>query len=341
MNKYTRFFEATSPSFLFESIYVNSYNDLKCCSIKEEESVIILFENLEEEKCQNFAVQLFKDKKRFNEYYKKFENFLGSAEQNAEKLIKDNKLIEVIELFMEFLGFYRYTESFYTELSYKICKEENDTTLNANLIQLEKIKTQGRKFLNLFFNGKDSYFSRVADKSGDREKFLNSSVEELKIGKSVSQVELNKRKSNHILKENKFYAENTVIYNEIKEWKKSLLNSTNILKGTPACKGSVTGNAFVLSANFENFDELDNIIQNMPQDIILVSETTAPDIIRACYKAKAIVTNQGGLGSHAAITSRELKIPCVVGTKIATNIIKTGDLITVDGNKGVVILNEK
>lgn len=95
-----------------------------------------------------------------------------------KKEIGKYKLIEVIELFIEFLEFYRYTESFYTELSYKICKEENDTTLNANLIQLEKIKTQGRKFLNLFFNGKDSYFSRAADKSGDREKFLNSSVED-------------------------------------------------------------------------------------------------------------------------------------------------------------------
>ena len=100
----------------------------------------------------------------------------------------------------------------------------------------------------------------------------------------------------------------------------------------------ITGSAYVLSANFQNFDELDEIIDKMPQDIILISETTAPDIIRACYKAKAIVTNQGGLGSHAAITSRELKIPCVVGTRIATNVIKNGDIITVDGNKGEVIL---
>ena len=79
----------------------------------------------------------------------------------------------------------------------------------------------------------------------------------------------------------------------------------------------------------------------MPKDIILVSETTAPDIVRACYKAKAIVTNQGGLGSHAAIISRELQIPCVVGTKTATNVINTGDLITVNGNEGVVLINDK
>ena len=53
-------------------------------------------------------------------------------------------------------------------------------------------------------------------------------------------------------------------------------------------------------------------------------------------KAKAIVTDEGGITSHAAVISRELKIPCVIGTKIATKVLKNNDLVEVDADNGVV-----
>ncbi len=52
--------------------------------------------------------------------------------------------------------------------------------------------------------------------------------------------------------------------------------------------------------------------------------------------AAAFVTDEGGLTCHAAIVSRELKIPCIVGTKNATAVLKTGDRVEVDANKGIV-----
>ena len=52
--------------------------------------------------------------------------------------------------------------------------------------------------------------------------------------------------------------------------------------------------------------------------------------------ASAIVTDEGGLTCHAAIISRELKIPCIVGTGNATKVLKDGDLVEVDANKGIV-----
>ena len=69
---------------------------------------------------------------------------------------------------------------------------------------------------------------------------------------------------------------------------------------------------------------------------ILVSGKTNPNLIAAMKRAAAIVTDQGGLTSHAAIVSRELKIPCVVGTKIATEVLKNGDQVEVDANQGIV-----
>lgn len=69
---------------------------------------------------------------------------------------------------------------------------------------------------------------------------------------------------------------------------------------------------------------------------ILVSVATDPDVVPAMKRAAAIVTEQGGITSHAAIVSRELGIPCVIGTKIATTVLKDGDTIEVDATRGVI-----
>ena len=66
----------------------------------------------------------------------------------------------------------------------------------------------------------------------------------------------------------------------------------------------------------------------------LVAEMTSPDFVPAMKRATAIVTDKGGKTSHAAIVSRELGIPCVVGTEKATEILKDGQEITVDGSRG-------
>ena len=68
----------------------------------------------------------------------------------------------------------------------------------------------------------------------------------------------------------------------------------------------------------------------------MVSIATNPDIVPAMKKAGAIVTEQGGITSHAAIVSRELRTPCVIGTKIATKVLKDGMVVEVDANKGIV-----
>jgi len=63
---------------------------------------------------------------------------------------------------------------------------------------------------------------------------------------------------------------------------------------------------------------------------------TRPGTIVACNQAAAIITDEGGITSHAAVIARELKIPCIVGTKHATQVLKDGDLVEVNANRGVV-----
>lgn len=77
-------------------------------------------------------------------------------------------------------------------------------------------------------------------------------------------------------------------------------------------------------------------IKSMKKGEVLVASMTSPDYIIALKKASAVVTDEGGMTSHAAIVSRELGLPCIVYTKIATRVLKTGDLVEVDTRKGVI-----
>lgn len=77
-------------------------------------------------------------------------------------------------------------------------------------------------------------------------------------------------------------------------------------------------------------------LSKLKNDEILVTPMTTPDYIVSMKKARAIVTDEGGLSCHAAIIAREMKKPCIIGTKIATKIFKDGDLVEVNANKGIV-----
>jgi pyruvate,water dikinase len=77
-------------------------------------------------------------------------------------------------------------------------------------------------------------------------------------------------------------------------------------------------------------------IKRMERGDILVTDMTTPDFVPAMKKAAAIVTNTGGMTSHAAIVSRELGVPCIVGTSDATTILAEGSDVSVDGTHGIV-----
>lgn len=105
------------------------------------------------------------------------------------------------------------------------------------------------------------------------------------------------------------------------------------IKGTTASKGKVVrGKARVVSK--EN-------ISSFQRGEILVTTMTSPEFMPAIQKAVAIVTDEGGVLCHAAIVSRELNKPCVIGTEVATKVLKTGDMVEVDAEKGVVKKLEK
>lgn len=102
------------------------------------------------------------------------------------------------------------------------------------------------------------------------------------------------------------------------------------LKGTVAMSAPrpITGPAFLVLSKAD--------IGKFPRGSVLVAPMTWPDVIPAMKQAAAIVTDEGGLACHAAIVSRELGIPCVVGTKHATRLLQDGDTVEVDATNGTV-----
>lgn len=100
------------------------------------------------------------------------------------------------------------------------------------------------------------------------------------------------------------------------------------LKGTPACRGKVQGEAHVIL--------LDKDFSEFKEGEILVSLQTMVHYLPIMKKSVAILTEFGGLTSHAAIVSRELKKPCVVGISGLIASVKTGDTLEIDADKGIV-----
>jgi pyruvate,water dikinase len=101
-----------------------------------------------------------------------------------------------------------------------------------------------------------------------------------------------------------------------------------IVSGSPASPGAAMGPVRIVLSSSE--------IDRVKQGDVLVAEMTTPDFVPAMKRAAAIVTDRGGRTAHAAIVSRELGIPCVVGAAGATTTLRDDQLVTVDGSQGKV-----
>ena len=122
---------------------------------------------------------------------------------------------------------------------------------------------------------------------------------------------------NNILKKNNI---------ELQDYHKAESNKT--LNGQVAYRGKVMG---IVKLVFSLSD-----ISKVKKGDVIVTSMTMPKYLPALKKAGAFVTDEGGITCHAAILAREMKKPCIIGTKIATKVLKDGDLVEVDAEKGIV-----
>ena len=106
-------------------------------------------------------------------------------------------------------------------------------------------------------------------------------------------------------------------------------NNPTLLRGKTAFAGekNIRGRVRIVSAY---------TFHTLRKGEIMVTGMTTPNAVSHVRRATAIITDEGGITCHAAIISRELKIPCIIGTKVATKVLKDGMIVEVDANKGIV-----
>ena len=192
--------------------------------------------------------------------------------------------------------------------------------VSKQTIQLAKVGTLNRKI-------------RVPKKLQSKRKLTDKQIVELaKIGKKIHNHYFFPQDIEWILSKNKFYLVQTRAVTTIQKVKMSKKDEKPtrkpFLKGQAASPGITSGPVRIVKSAKE--------IKIVESGDILVTAMTSPDFVPAMKKAAAIVTDKGGQTSHAAIVSRELGVPCIVGTEKATKKFKNGQIITVNGTTGEI-----
>ncbi len=149
-------------------------------------------------------------------------------------------------------------------------------------------------------------------------------------GKKLSETEISKRKEMYILRIGEGRVRVITGAKARKIFREELSEKTNAnvesVSGMPASPGMAVGKAKIIITREQQ--------KKMRKGDILISTMTTPRLMPAVRKAAAIITDEGGMTAHAAIVARELKIPCIVGTKIATGVFRDGDLVELDAHTG-------
>lgn len=249
----------------------------------------------------------FKNEKiKFDKNCQKIRNLIKNNSSDFKGIVKLNHEIWPMIAVANLLGS---TESFkISNKLRKICiqiRHESDDVLHPSLTYLNKL---------------------ISRKAKDTQNIL---LEEIVNNNFPDYIELRKRKKgwvyhkgNIIFNTEKYFKDNKIqIINPVKKY-------SNVITGKTACNGFVKGKARVI---FE-LSELSKV----KKGDVLVTPMTTPEMIPVLKKASAIITDEGGITCHAAIVSRELKIPCIIGTINATQLILDGDLLEVNANEGII-----
>jgi len=303
----------------------------------------------------------------YKDYESKHKDFLKRIEQlqkfNIENSTKEEFLTflgEFRKLTIDFFEVYKETEFFYftkieQELTNHIKGEflfedllsnkvdltrwpDNMRKLADHIINMQHIKLEYRKVMNDLALGKNALLSKIVEQmviKSRREDATSMTFEEFIscfIGEEIPDVS-----DRHVYSYITWNKENNKLevaagkdaYRKIRELDKFI--PQNEVIGTPACKGIAKGKVKIIPFSITP----EKYLSKMEKGDILVSDTTGPEMMVAIEKAAAIVTDEGGMMSHAAVISREFNIPCVVGTRYATKTFKDGDLVEVDANIGI------
>jgi phosphohistidine swiveling domain-containing protein len=280
-------------------------------------------------------------------------NAVEQVKSGIERLKKEDAEIERelnigLGLMAEIMREYTYFDIHYSDGTYAAA-QTNEASQRV-LKVIEEHKNDIRSDLNTVFFDDGGYLPRLLKQlegvSGVQADILSwYTEEELKSlafeGISVSEESLSSRKELCVFIIND-KLQRELYTNREAERIAALFEETptrtDVIRGVVAHGGGrkVVGKVKIIRRDYARPDLTQKAMTEMEQGQILVTETTDPDLMEGFRKAGAVVTDIGGMLSHAAITARELDIPCVIGAVNASRSLKDGDMVEVDTTSGTI-----
>lgn len=340
-----------TPVFL--DLIVRNFVDIPLIASLNNKKLSFFFnpKEIEDYFLEKTFVRLLSEKK-FNQFIEK----IKSSKNQLEKYTFEN----IIKSPLELLEFFSDMEVFlknYNLIDFDLSVENKEKIKKYNSINLryeniQNLRNELREFVNNFIFSNEGFFNKFfklfAKEKGvhpedifyyTKEEILNLYLEEKILGNEISR----RKKSFTLLRKN-----NNISYHfgdrfskSIVDFKKNKLNfKTELIKGTSCFFNEEKLSGKVKIFPRINLEKINNQISSFLEQIdskeefILVLESSLPEMTPLMKEAKAIITDYGGMNSHAGIIAREFKVPCLVGTKISTSALKNGDSVEINFKEG-------
>lgn len=353
IRNYELTFKVSGLGFLFCDILISGFAYLSPLFTSKESDFRQYFTNEKMQYAAKEGYRWLSQPDGFIAYQSDFEIFNQSARSELNRIFGSKSLTpssvdECFQIMAKFLNMYSRMDFQFTNLTYTYIDE--NPVIRTNLELLSQFKDVARLWINEIAIDSDSAFVKCVAKLSEQfgietrtvELYKTSEIASLFHGSFVPEEVLRDREKSYtiyIQAGQRVYLtgdESLTFIGQVSEAESKMDRSA--LVGQVANKGDdiVSGTVRIINVNYADLAAMEQQINEMKEGEILVAEFTAPELMLACRKARAIVTDLGGMLSHAAIVSRELGIPCLVGTQSATKALATGDRITIDFNHGTI-----
>lgn len=353
---YQRAFFFQRIGYLLMDYCLFHYRKRDFLTIYNNEMLGTYIENSAADKTLENGKKIFSSKENFDIFESGFRKIITECDAyitHAKKLeiVMLNDFFDLRAIIQKLYYYFEKTEFFFTDACYY---GDMSDILRKNLLVLgEDLKMKSRPQLIELLTTVLYHFADLVAKqhniNGEDAKFYNLDevISLMESGTVVNSTIIIERKKSYVL-----YCKDGRVIPIKGEQKKIILErfkeidyaAMTEFKGIIANKGKVIARVRVILPELDMpYDKFVKKLHNMEMNDgeILVTETTSPDFVPLMKKAGGIIANQGGMNSHAAIMSRELGVPCLVGTFHATHILATGDLIELDANTGIVKIIKK
>lgn len=353
IQNYQLTFKVTGLGFMFADLLCRGFGYLHPLFICHDSYFLQYFTNEKMQYAASYGYDWLSAKNGYDEYKKEFADFHEINFKVLQEIIDSEITSEKIEKFFDIIYkyfiFYSKNDFQFTNTTY--LHSDTNPIIAENLKKLAAFKDIARVWINDVATDDNCCLNKYLLKLSSKYEIDMDDLNLYKIDEIVDLAN-NRKVEKHIIDER--LTASVVMYNgqnikyvcgdqaiqyinQVKNFEQSQLK--NEISGQVANKGKekeVIGKVKIINVNYSDFSEMEKAIEEMKKGEILVSESTAPELMSACTKAKAIVTDMGGMLSHAAIVSRELGIPCVVGTVHASRSLKDGDSIKIDLDTGSI-----